>query len=93
MAVIVMLLLIFAAVAGGSSSPAHPPSTNVRQKVAVDPRPPWPNAVAAQPVMKVEEEEDDEKDYAIWNPAPYFGDGGYGAPIPHPEDACSPHKP
>ncbi|KAL1533330.1 hypothetical protein AAHA92_33227 [Salvia divinorum] len=76
---------------GGSSSPAPPPSTSVRQKVVAEDQPPWPKAVTARPVMKIED--DNDKDYAIWNPAPYIGDGGYGAPIPHAKDACCPNQP
>lgn len=80
-----MLLLMFGAVAEGSSSPAPPPSTNVRQKVVAKDQQPWPKA-AAQPLNEMEDDEDEDKDYAIWNPAPYFAGAGYGAPIPHPKD-------
>lgn len=72
--------LIFRAV-GGVSSPAPPPSagnSRPRVKAAEEDQRPQPKTTAAE-----------EEDYAIWDPAPYIGGGGYGAPIPHAKDACT----
>ncbi|KAL3640943.1 hypothetical protein CASFOL_015911 [Castilleja foliolosa] len=69
---IVVLLVMMCAVVGGP---------------LIDP-PPSASPPLFRPEAVVEADEAVmEEDYAIWNPTPYFGGGGDGAPIPHPRFA------
>lgn len=92
MAVIVLVVLMFAT-AGGGGGGAPPPAAappppagdlDVQPEVVAEHEARWGAQLSA-----VEEEED----YGIWNPSPYLGGGGYGAPIPHAKEACCPHLP
>lgn len=85
--VIAFSALIFTAVGGVPSLAPSPPAGNSRfrpEAAEEDQRLPKTATTAAEV----------EQDYAVWNPSPYFGGGGYGAPIPHAKDACTspPHS-
>lgn len=81
--VIVLSALIFTAVRG-VPSPTPPPSVGnpcLQQETADEDQRQLPTTTTAAVA--------EEQDYAEWNPSPYFGGGGYGAPIPHAKEACT----
>lgn len=90
MAVIVLVVLLFAAAGGGGGGAPSP---------AAAPPPPagdlgvQPEVVAEHEARWAAQSSVEEDDYAIWDPSPYVGGGGYGAPIPHAKEACCPHLP